>query len=100
MFTPRPELPAVDFAGRGNYGRLFAGLIASRALASPDGHALMCDDPVPVAGRAARGVVVTFEAYNASACAASRDRSRYPVTRRNSRARSGSNLGQVAGKAK
>ena len=37
VFTPRPELPAVDFAGRGNYGRLFAGLIASRALASPAG---------------------------------------------------------------
>jgi site-specific DNA recombinase len=37
VFTPRPELPAVDFAGRGNYGRLFAGLVASRALASPAG---------------------------------------------------------------
>lgn len=37
VFTPRPELPAVDFAGRGDYGRLFAGLIDSQALASPAG---------------------------------------------------------------
>jgi hypothetical protein len=35
VFTPRPELPAVDFTGRGDYGRLFAGLIVPRALASP-----------------------------------------------------------------
>ena len=41
VFTPRPELPAVDFAGRGDYGRLFAGLIVPMALASPAGAALV-----------------------------------------------------------
>jgi hypothetical protein len=37
VFTPRPE--AVEVAGQGNYGRLFAGLIPSQALASPTGVA-------------------------------------------------------------
>jgi len=48
VFTPRPELPAVDFAGRGDYSGLFAGLINSEALASPGGTA---DGwPLPVRG--------------------------------------------------
>ena len=50
VFTPRPELPAVDFAGRGNYGRLFAGLIASRALASPGRTRTLVDTRNPRKG--------------------------------------------------
>jgi hypothetical protein len=39
VFTPRPEINGVEFTGHGDYGRLFAGLIGSQALASPTGMA-------------------------------------------------------------
>jgi site-specific DNA recombinase len=38
VFTPRPEIDAVEFRGTGNFSRFFAGLIGSpQALASPTG---------------------------------------------------------------
>ena len=38
VFTPRPKTDSVEFTGRGDYGRLFTGLVGiSQALASPAG---------------------------------------------------------------
>ena len=37
VFNARPDVSGVEFTGLGDYGRLFAGLIRSEALASPTG---------------------------------------------------------------
>ena len=46
MFTPRDDGRAVEFVGRGDYGRLFVGLIGlpvPQALASPTAPNTLCE---------------------------------------------------------